>query len=62
MNLTKLRKEKNLTQAELSEKLKVTRSTVAMWELGLSSPKIEHLKKMAKLFGCTVDDLIKEEE
>ena len=34
-NLKQMRREKGLTQAQLAEKLFVTRSTVAKWENGL---------------------------
>ena len=50
-----------LTQKDLADKLKVDRSTVAKWELGQSSPRTKLLSELSKIFGCTVDELLKEE-
>ena len=36
--VTELRKEKNLTQKDLAEKLYVSDKTVSKWERGLSMP------------------------
>lgn len=37
--LAELRKERNLTQAELGEKLGVTNKTISRWETGVSQTK-----------------------
>jgi len=58
--LLKLRKENALSQEELGEKLNVTRQTVSKWELGETTPEMEKLVEMAKLFNISVDELIKE--
>ena len=50
-----------LTQKELADKLNVDRSTVAKWELGMSFPKRKVLIELSELFGCTTDELMKEE-
>ena len=50
-----------LTQKELADKLKVDRSTVTKWELGQSFPKTKVLIELSKIFGCTVDELLKGE-
>ena len=38
--VTELRKEKNLTQKDLAEKLYVSDKTVSKWERGLSMPNV----------------------
>lgn len=58
--LIKLRKEKALSQEELGEKLNVTRQTVSKWELGQTTPDMDKLMEMAKLFNVTTDELLKE--
>ena len=58
--LIKLRKEKALSQEELGEKLNVTRQTVSKWELGQTTPDMDKLIEMAKLFNVTTDELLKE--
>lgn len=59
--LIKLRKSKGMSQEELGEKLNVTRQTVSKWELGITTPEMDKLIEMSKIFNITVDELIKEE-
>ena len=56
--LTELRKEKKLTQSELAEKLNISDKAVSKWENGKCSPDMEQLKKLAKLYNITIDELI----
>lgn len=51
---------RNLTQEEVAKALDVARATVAMWESGKSKPRADTLLKLAKLYQCTVDDLLSE--
>ena len=46
--IASVRKEKNLTQQELGNKLFVTDKAVSKWERGLSLPDITILEKLAK--------------
>ena len=50
-NLKQLRTKKGLTQAQLAEKLFVSRSTVAKWENGLGLPNPESMAALEELFG-----------
>lgn len=52
------RMSKNLTQRELALKLGVSRTAVTMWELGKADPTVHHLKRMAEILECSVDQLI----
>lgn len=54
------RRENGLSQAELAKKLNVAQTTVAMWETGARKPNIIMLKRIAKMFSCTTDELLKE--
>jgi transcriptional regulator with XRE-family HTH domain len=45
-----LRKENNMNQRELSEKLGVVQATVSAWETGRNEPDNETLQKLADLF------------
>ncbi len=56
-----LRKEKGLTQKELSEMLCVSDKTVSHWECDKTSPDISLLPIIAETFGITVDELLKGE-
>ncbi len=60
-NLSELRKLKNLTQADLAEKLNYSDKAVSKWERAESVPDIAVLKAIADIFGVTVDYLITEE-
>ena len=60
--LQQLRKQKGLTQEELSEKLYVSRTAISKWESGKGYPSIDSLKAIAKFFSITVDELLSGEE
>lgn len=59
--LMTLRKEKNLTQKELGERLFVSDKTVSKWERGQSIPNVSLLIPIADLLGVTVTELLKGE-
>lgn len=61
MALVALRKKAGLTQMAVARSLGVSDSAVNQWEKGKTFPKTEQLPKLAKLYGCTVDELLKEE-
>lgn len=56
------RKEKGLTQRELSEMLQVSDKTISHWERDESSPDISILPELSAIFGITVDELLKREK
>ena len=60
--LKMLRKESNLTQEELAEKLNVSRQAITKWESGDGVPDIENLKQISILFHTTIDELVKEDK
>lgn len=51
-----------LSVAEVMAALNVSDAAVYQWESGKNTPKGKRLPELAKLYGCTVDDLLKEEE
>ena len=61
MALATLRKKAGLTQADVAKELGITDSAVNQWEKKKTFPKTEVLPKLAKLYSCTVDELLKEE-
>ena len=54
-NIIELRKNKHWTQAELAERLNFTDKAVSKWERGESTPDVDTLFNMAKLFNVSVD-------
>ncbi|MBQ0064183.1 MAG: helix-turn-helix transcriptional regulator [Firmicutes bacterium] len=61
-NLISLRKIHNLSQDELAYKIGVSRQTLSKYETGESLPDIEKCKKIADVFGVSVDELISYEK
>ena len=55
------RKKNGWSQEELAEKLGVTRQAVSKWEGAQTTPDLQRILEMSKLFGVTVDYLIKDE-
>lgn len=60
--LLDLRKKNGWSQEELGYKLDVSRQTVSKWESGQTTPDLERLRKLAKVFETSVDELISEED
>ncbi len=59
-NLISLRKGRMWTQAELAEKINYSDKSVSKWERGEALPDLKVLKKLADLFGVTVDCFLTE--
>lgn len=49
----------NMTQAELAEKMNVSRQTVSKWELDTVQPEMEKALELCKFFNCSLDDLFR---
>jgi transcriptional regulator with XRE-family HTH domain len=53
-----LRRNKNMTQADLADALFVSRQSVQKWECSLTSPDISKLPDLAKLFNVSIETLL----
>lgn len=60
--IAKSRKEKNLTQAQLAEKLNITDRAVSKWETGKSLPDSSIMLELCEILGITVNELLSGEE
>lgn len=58
MDFKSMRESKNMTQDELAKKLKISRSTVSMWEINESFPKTDLLIPLSEIFECSVNDIL----
>lgn len=56
--LAQLRKENNLTQEQLGEKLGVTNKTISRWETGTYLPPVDILEKLSDMYGITINEII----
>ena len=52
------REERDMTQQELADQLHVTRQTVSRWESGSRCPDLILSKKIADMFGISLDELV----
>jgi len=57
-----LRKNSNLSQEELAEKIGVSRQAVSKWERAEASPDTDNLILLAKLYNVSLDELLSTEE
>ena len=58
--IKRLRKERGLTQESLAERIGVTFQAVSKWENGTSDPSTVNLLALAKLYGVSADELLRE--
>lgn len=56
--IKKLRKDRNMTQQDMAEKLGISRQAVSNWENDKNLPDIEMLIRMSQVFQLTLDELI----
>ena len=59
-NLKRIRKDNNLSQEQLAEKLGVTRQAVSKWESGLSYPEMDKVMQICQLFNLNINELVHE--
>ena len=59
--LQQLRKANGYSQDVLAEKLGISRQAVSKWERAESSPSVDNLIDLAKLYGITVDEMLNTE-
>ena len=59
--IQELRKQNNLSQEALGEKLGVSRQAISRWEMDGAVPEVDKLIAMGKLFGVSLNDLLQVE-
>ena len=60
--IAELRKEKEMTQKELADKLGVTDRAVSKWENGRGMPDVSLLRKISEILEITVNELLSAEK
>lgn len=55
VSLKAARVNAELSTTEAAKQLGITRPTLHSWEIGKTSPRIEDLRKMCKLYNCPMD-------
>ena len=56
--IAELRKQNNMTQQELADKLNVTDRAVSKWENGRGVPDISLLQALSKVFDVSLNELL----
>lgn len=56
--LQQLRKKNGYSQEVLAEKLGISRQSISKWERAESSPEIDNLLALSKIYGITIDELL----
>ena len=56
--IASLRKEKNLTQAELAERLNVSNKSISRWENGQTLPDYDQVLDLCAIFGIGAADFL----
>ena len=52
------RKEKNITQSELAEKLYISDRAISKWENGICLPDVGNMEELCKILDITINDLL----
>lgn len=60
-NLKKIRKENNLSQEDLAEKIGVSRQSVSKWESGSAYPEMDKMVQICNIFNLNIDDLLNQD-
>lgn len=56
--ILRLRKENNMTQLQLAEKMGISDKAVSKWERGLGCPDIELITQLAEIFNVDLEKLL----
>lgn len=59
-NIKKYRKENNMSQDELAEKIGVSRQSISLWETDQTQPTIDNVIALSKIFNVSSDILLSE--
>lgn len=62
MRLQEARTKVGLSQRAVAKELGITDAAVCLWETGKTLPRAALLPKLAVLYGCTVDELLREDD
>lgn len=49
-----------MSQTELAQKMGVSQGAVSHWETGDNRPQTDLIPKLAKIFGCSINELYDE--
>lgn len=56
--ILKLRKEKNMTQKDMANKMNISDKTISKWERGLGCPDVSLLGELSEIFGVNIEKIL----
>lgn len=62
MSFKSARVKAGISLGDAANALEVSRTSIWLWETGKGMPLSEKLLRMAKLYGCSVDELLRKDE
>ena len=62
MSFLSARRKAGFSQMAVAKEMGISDAAVSMWETGKTRPRAAILSKLAKLYGCSVDELLSDDE
>jgi transcriptional regulator with XRE-family HTH domain len=56
--ISTMRRSRGMTQTDLADKMRVSRSTIAMWESNKREPDLESLEALADIFNVDIGSIV----
>ena len=60
--IAECRKQKNLSQLQLAERLGITDKAISKWERGISKPNTSIMLELCEILGISVNELLNGEK
>lgn len=57
MRIREIRESHNMPQVKLADNMGVTQSVISNWETGVALPRTRQLPDLARVLGCSIDEL-----
>lgn len=58
LNIRKIRERKKMSQESIAALIGVTQGAVSQWESGNTMPTAQNIIDLARILGCTTDDIL----
>lgn len=58
LNIRKIRERKKISQESIAALIGVTQGAVSQWESGNTMPTAQNIIDLARILGCTTDDIL----
>lgn len=62
VHLKRIRKERQLSQEQVAQRLNISRQAISRWENDLAMPDIDNLVVLSKLYEVSIEELLGEKE